>query len=108
MKTCSYCKKKMKDSQLFCPRCGQEYRYDLNIQKNSPLKDYEHYAAAKKEQTVQKTQTSQKRQNPKGKKSPQPFSVLVLIFLLFLFPMLAPFFIIIFIMRLAANKKRGQ
>lgn len=29
MKQCRHCRKRLLDSDLFCPRCGEEYREDL-------------------------------------------------------------------------------
>ncbi|NLY37179.1 MAG: hypothetical protein GX046_08085 [Tissierellia bacterium] len=97
MKTCNYCKKKMKDADLFCPRCGREYRDDLYIDK-------ENYISHDQPDEVE----AKKIPLPDFKKSPDLFILLLGLLVLFIFPMFSPLLIAFFFARLATNKKRSK
>lgn len=97
MKTCHYCAKKMKESDLFCPRCGREYRDDFYFEKRSlTMEDKEEYT------------DSGKVKIPKMRRSPDLFALLIGIFLILAFPGLAPLIIIFYLARMLTNKKRGK
>lgn len=97
MKTCHYCTKKMKDSDLFCPRCGREYRDDFYLEKKTlTMEDDQDYV------------DSSKTKIPSMKKSPNLLAILVGLFLLFVFPQFAPILIIVFLAKMLTNKKRGK
>lgn len=97
MKNCHYCNKKMKESDLFCPRCGREYRDDFYFEKRSlTMEDNEEYT------------DSGKVKIPKMRKSLDLFTLLIGVFLILVFPGLAPLIIIFYLARMLANKKRGN
>lgn len=87
MKKCKNCGKSMRDSELFCPRCAAEYRDDLYREKKS-YKEMELEAT-----TPRKVQMNKKTQTNLG------LGLIVLV-VLFLFPRLLPFFVILLFFQL--------
>lgn len=107
MKICHYCRKKMKDSELFCPRCGREYREDLYTEKKSYLlQDTNHEEKKIFLQDSKRKEDKKSTEAQSMRRFPLLFILLLGLFLLIAFPLFGP--LIIFFAIAALSKKKAK
>lgn len=113
MKKCKYCGKKMKDSELFCPRCAREYREDFfgeKLQVDSVFSEEDEHLEGKfKAIELSKKPFSKEGTSENKGKQQGPFILLAFLAIIMIasFPPLAPLLIFV-LFAIISKKNKGR